>query len=104
MDALRPSPAPTILGIPLGTPLQRGRPRPPKRGPLPESIVRLQRALGKLDPRARELVTMRHVEGLDFVNIQARTGLPLSDIESIYIQAMRTLWRSTEDASTPRLP
>jgi RNA polymerase sigma-70 factor (ECF subfamily) len=63
-----------------------------------EQAVLLADALGRLPPDYREVIILRHLEGLPFAEVARRLGRTLDSVEKLWARALARLRRSLGDA------
>lgn len=63
----------------------------PKAGISPEEALTLERALTTIDPEDREIVTLKHLDGLSYKEIAEYLGVPQGTVMSRLFYARRAL-------------
>jgi RNA polymerase sigma-70 factor (ECF subfamily) len=57
----------------------------------PEQKLALDEALGKLQPESREILTLRHLDGLSYEELSGRLGVPIGTVMSRLFYARKQL-------------
>jgi RNA polymerase sigma-70 factor (ECF subfamily) len=72
---------------------------PSQRAMRREQAVLLAEALGRLPEAYREVLVLRHLEGLPFAEVARRMGRSLDSVKNLWTRALGQLRRSLGDAS-----
>jgi RNA polymerase sigma-70 factor (ECF subfamily) len=62
-----------------------------------EQAVRLADALDRLPPGHRQVLVLRHLEGLTFPDVALRMGRSLGSVEKLWVRALARLRRALEE-------
>jgi RNA polymerase sigma-70 factor (ECF subfamily) len=80
------------LAASISTPSQRASRR--------ELAVLLADALGRLSDDYREVIILRHLEGIGFADVAARMGRSVDSVQKLWVRALASLRRSMEGAES----
>ncbi|MDB5318542.1 MAG: rpoE 1 [Phycisphaerales bacterium] len=78
------------LAASISTPSQRASRR--------EQAVLLADALGRLSEDYREVIILRHLEGIGFADVAARMGRSVDSVQKLWVRALASLRRGMEGA------
>lgn len=76
-----------------------GTSTPSQRASRREQAVLLADALDRLPPDYREVIILRHLEGLSFPEVASRMGRTLDSVEKLWVRALPKLRRTLGDES-----
>jgi RNA polymerase sigma-70 factor (ECF subfamily) len=80
------------LAASISTPSQRASRR--------EQAVLLADALGRLPEDYREVIILRHLEGIPFADVAARMGRSVNSVQKLWVRSLAKLKEAMEGASS----